>query len=296
MHCRYEGENIPIEILRTLVTISEGGTFARAAARLKLGQPAVTAQMKRLQLLVGGPIFHRESGALALTELGALVLEHARRIVAQNDQILLLGGRKDGASIRLGLSTFYADALMSRWQRTSPGLQIVSDCSGELLKRMSEGQLSIACCVGTPPLASRIEAVDIWDEPFAWVRSPGFFLKHDEPIPIIARAGSSPEHPMILALECADIVYRIVFTSPDLHARMAAVSAGLGLCAIPKRLVPPALVVASDRALPPLPAVWGAIYRHRDAPRKDSERIIDWLRTFRPENEVASKLKKLRLR
>jgi DNA-binding transcriptional LysR family regulator len=124
--------------------------------------------------------------------------------------------------------------------------------------------------------------VETWDEPFAWVRSPRFFLTHGQPIPIVARAGWLAEHPMIRALETAGMPYEIVFASPDHHARIAAVSAGIGLCAIPKRLMPPSLVVASDRTLPPLPKVRGAIYRHPSVRRHESDWLISLLKTLHP--------------
>jgi hypothetical protein len=54
MHRRYEHLNVPVEIVRTVVAVSETGSFSRAGERLGLSQPAVSAQMRRIQNLLGG--------------------------------------------------------------------------------------------------------------------------------------------------------------------------------------------------------------------------------------------------
>ncbi len=63
MHRRYQHINIPTEIVRTLVVIAEMGSFSKAGEKLGLSQPAISAQMKRLQVLVGGTIFERATRA-----------------------------------------------------------------------------------------------------------------------------------------------------------------------------------------------------------------------------------------
>src|SRR5215471_1793954 len=68
MHRRYEGINIPIEIIRTLVAIADLGSYSRAGVKLGLTQPAISAQVKRAQTMVGGTLFERTGpGAIALT-------------------------------------------------------------------------------------------------------------------------------------------------------------------------------------------------------------------------------------
>ena len=111
MHHRYERTNIPIEIVRTLVVIAETGSFSKAGRKLGLSQPAISAQVKRLQFLVSGPMFNRVPGGVSLTALGELVLAHARKLLAANDQILLLGGAvvHEPQPLRLGLSTLFVD-------------------------------------------------------------------------------------------------------------------------------------------------------------------------------------------
>ena len=105
MHWRYQNINIPTEVVRTVVAISELGSFSKAGARLGLSQPAISAQMKRLQMLVGGDVFERTGAGISLTPKGRLVLTQARKLLEANDQILSIGGGdQDSQTVRLGLT------------------------------------------------------------------------------------------------------------------------------------------------------------------------------------------------
>src|ERR1700755_703036 len=110
MYKRYQHINIPIEIVRTVVAISETGSLSKAGERLGLSQPAISSQVKRLQNLVGGSLFVKTANGTTTTELGKLALQQARIILEANDQLLRLGGNNVGAPLlRLGLSTLFVE-------------------------------------------------------------------------------------------------------------------------------------------------------------------------------------------
>src|ERR1700759_3148582 len=108
MHRRHQHLNIPIEIVRTVVAISETGSLSKAGDRLGLSQPAISSQIKRLQSLVGGPVFRKTANAPPPREWGKLALQQPRRILEANDQLLRLGGNTEGTQpLRLGLSSLF---------------------------------------------------------------------------------------------------------------------------------------------------------------------------------------------
>ena len=88
MHRRHEPFHVPVEIVRTVVAVSETGSLSRAGERLGLSQPAISAQMKRIQHLLGGELFMRTPRGTAPTALGKLVLNQARRML---DALRVLG-------------------------------------------------------------------------------------------------------------------------------------------------------------------------------------------------------------
>src|ERR1700756_4120325 len=92
MHRRHANKNIPIELLRALVTIVDTGSFTKAADALDLTQSAISSQIARLAQLLGGSIFARGMGNIIPTKRGTLVLQYARRMLAINDELLALAG------------------------------------------------------------------------------------------------------------------------------------------------------------------------------------------------------------
>src|SRR3984885_15918042 len=110
MHRRHQHLNIPIEIVRSVVAISETGSLSKAGERLGLSQPAISSQVKRLQSLVGGALFMKTANGTTTTELGKLALQAARGILEANDQLLRLGGNTDGTQpLRLGPSPLFGE-------------------------------------------------------------------------------------------------------------------------------------------------------------------------------------------
>src|SRR6202789_4670865 len=94
MHRRHQHLNIPIEIVRTVVAVSETGSLSKAGERLGRSQAAVSSQIKHIQNLVGGPLFSKTVNGSVPNQLGKLVLSQAGRILEANHQMLrlVLGG------------------------------------------------------------------------------------------------------------------------------------------------------------------------------------------------------------
>ena len=65
--------------IRAFLTVVEEGSFTRAARRLGVSQPAVSAQIASLEAAIGQSLFDRGT-TLSLTPSGELFLQYARRI------------------------------------------------------------------------------------------------------------------------------------------------------------------------------------------------------------------------
>src|ERR1041384_8009613 len=95
--------NIPTELLRTLIAVVDLRSFTRAAQSLGVTQPAVSAQIKRLQGLLGADLLDKSAPGVSLTSAGDLVVNYARRLLSINDQILDLAGPRAAAKkVRIG--------------------------------------------------------------------------------------------------------------------------------------------------------------------------------------------------
>ena len=72
--------------LRYFIAVAEELHFTRAAQRLHLGQPPLSAQIQALEREVGAQLLERTKRSVRLTDAGKLFLEDARRILALSEQ------------------------------------------------------------------------------------------------------------------------------------------------------------------------------------------------------------------
>jgi DNA-binding transcriptional LysR family regulator len=70
--------DLDLRHLRVVCAIAESGSVTKAAAALGLAQPALTAQLQRIERALGGPLFERDRRGARPTAMGELVLARAR--------------------------------------------------------------------------------------------------------------------------------------------------------------------------------------------------------------------------
>jgi len=68
--------------LRYLLTVVDEANFTRAANRLHVTQPGVSAQIRQLERELGHALLDRSGRTVTLTEVGTAVLPYARAAVA----------------------------------------------------------------------------------------------------------------------------------------------------------------------------------------------------------------------
>jgi DNA-binding transcriptional LysR family regulator len=72
--------------LRYFQVVAEHGSYSRGAAALRISQPAVSRQIRKLEEDVGRRLFRRHGHGVALTEAGRLLLDRAQAAFRQLDQ------------------------------------------------------------------------------------------------------------------------------------------------------------------------------------------------------------------
>jgi DNA-binding transcriptional LysR family regulator len=73
--------------LQYLVAVADEGNFTRAAERLLVSQPGVSAQIRRLEREIGEELLDRSGRSVRPTAVGAAVLPHARAALAAMDRV-----------------------------------------------------------------------------------------------------------------------------------------------------------------------------------------------------------------
>jgi len=258
--------NIPTELLRTLIAVVDLRSFTTAAHALGVTQPAVSAQIKRLQFLLDMELFDKSAPGVALTDKGKLVVDYARRMLGINDQILTLASpRALVPALRLGIPGDFAASILPKavaeFQAGAPPLriQLRGDSSEYLLRDLRQGQLDLAIALtasGRP-----LDARHCWHEDAVWIRAPGTNIAANGRLSVVTlREGGLMHRITTSILNHTARDYEIVFMAFASVGLLAAVSAGLGVALLPRSEVPLGIEICEDGFLPKPPDVYCGIY------------------------------------
>ncbi len=134
-----------------LAVYQEGG-FTKAAERLFVSQPSLSASIKRIEDKMGAPIFDRSTSPISLTEIGKEYVKYALSIQEKEkdfsrfiaDHTNLMAGK-----IRIGGSSFFSSfvlpRLISEFNEIYPQIQfeIFEDSTKNLMNKLVGGNLDI---------------------------------------------------------------------------------------------------------------------------------------------------------
>ncbi len=262
--------NLDLDLVRAFVTVSESRSFTRAGERLGRSQSAVSLQVRRLEDLIGEPLFQRDARRVSLTDKGEVFLAQARRLLRVNDDIVAaLAADEVEGEVRMGapedFATAHLPAVLGAFARSHPriALSVTCDLTLRLLDRMSAGELDLAL-VKREPLGGEL-GVRVWREPLVWVGRDGEDLASGKVVSLIA--APSPcvyRRRATTALDEAGRAWRIAYTSPSVAGQLAALRAGLGVSVLPRAMVPDDLTILAGEA-PPLADGEIALIRNREA-------------------------------
>lgn len=79
---------LDIFLLEQLDAFAREGTLSKAAAELHITEPALSRNMKKLEAVMGVPLFNRQNRKIALNETGKVAAEYARRALDANREVL----------------------------------------------------------------------------------------------------------------------------------------------------------------------------------------------------------------
>lgn len=151
--------------LAYLIAVIEEANFTRAAERLHVAQPGVSAQIRALERELGATLLDRSRRSVTLTEVGATVLPYARAALAAVDGAreateeltgLLRGHLTIGTLTSISSHGLDLPALLSGFSRAHPAVEIslaVAD-SAQLADAVRTGRYDLAVLglgAATPP-------------------------------------------------------------------------------------------------------------------------------------------------
>ncbi len=237
--------------LSYFVAVADEGQFTRAAVRVSVAQPAVSAQIRRLERELGEPLFHRDRRGITLTEAGQALLPHARAVLAAaergRDTVASLHGMLHGR-LRIGVSRPVDDRLaatLGDFHRSYPAIEVLlcEQHNEPLLKAVLNGNLDAAIVgmAGEPPsqLSTRVIAreplvVGVFrHHPLAHRTTIALGQLRDEPI-ITLTHGSGLRKVLESACRNAGFTPRITAETSELASLIELAAEGLGVAVVPR--------------------------------------------------------------
>lgn len=274
--------NIPTDLLRTLIAVVDLRSFTKAALQLGVTQPAVSAQIKRLQFLLGGELFDRGVQGISLTAHGETVVNYARRMLSINDQIMQLRDDRGWPElvIRIGTPSDYIASILpgilAQFRRRRPDVRfnVRAGRYEPLARDLRNGDLDIFIGLSVNP---RQDARHTWAQEVIWVRGKDTVLDPGRPVPLVSHGEASTYHDIaVTALKLAGLEWESVFTGPSLISLDGAVTAGLGVMAITRRRADAlGMLVWEDPPLPKLPDLQSGIFVRETGDRAAYEQLAD---------------------
>ena len=160
-------KGVTLRQLRVFSAVARHMSFGKAAEELHLTPPAISMQIKELEVQVGLPLFDRGGRSVALTVTGEYLLVYVRKILATlkdaEDAVARLSGLQTGR-LTIGMvstAKYFVPRLMARFRAEHPGIEVRLAIGGnreQLVALLQANEVDLAI-MGRPPreLATRAE-------------------------------------------------------------------------------------------------------------------------------------------
>ena len=286
---------ITLRQLGYLVAVAETGHFRQAADRMNVTQPTLSEQLRALEDRLGVTLIERSRGGIMPTDIGAAVVERARAVLRDVQDIVDLAqaaGRELRGTVRVGvlptLGPYLLPSLVPSLHERYPDLELyVREDRAEALRGgLKEGRYELI--LSSAPLAGEgFTIVELFDEPLEIAAAGDHRLARKQ---AVSRHDLSGEK--VLSLEpghllheqvqaiCADFgaELRTDYEGTSLDTLRQMVAMGMGLAFLPALYVrseirpPEEVSILNTTARPPSRRI--AMAWRKQSPRADRFREL----------------------
>ncbi|RUP27092.1 MAG: LysR family transcriptional regulator [Mycolicibacterium sp.] len=236
------------------VAVAEEANFTRAAERIHVAQPAVSAQIARLERELGEPLFDRARREVRLTAAGQAVLPHARAaLAAAADARTAVAELRDlvRGSVTIGTVTAHdvdMPSLLARFHEAHPHVDITLGTanSDALIEGIRTGQLDAAIVSVGTELPSGLAGVVVTDQPIVaavalddpWHTRRAVRLAELAGRAVIALpVGTGIRHQFDGACAADGVDVHVAFEASTPQALADLAARGLGVAVLPQAMV-----------------------------------------------------------
>ena len=226
--------------------IVEAGSFSAAAARVNLPKSTVSRRISLLEARLGERLLQRTTRKLMLTEFGASLLEHARKVAEESEAAGALAQHRQAAPsgrLRISLPADFANlgmsAMIAQFIERYPAVNVELDLSPRRVDLVAEN-FDIAIRMGDLPDDASLAARRVTVQRFGLYASPCYtavrglpehpddLLDHDL-LCLLSRGGGALSWTLTRGKVRweRELRARLTANSPDLLARIACSGAGI---------------------------------------------------------------------
>ena len=269
--------NLSLDQLRVLVTIADTGSFSAAGRRLGRVQSAISQAIATLEAIQGVALFDRSGHRPQLTEVGRILLDQARLVLASAARFeAVAAGTRAGLEpeLTLAIDPLVPTALLIDSLRAFSGIfpdlpvSFSTEGLGGSLRRLRSGSAALAICLLLPDVPEDIAAYPLLRVAMQPVVAPGHHLASlGRPV---TRGDLEPHVQLVLSdpVDPGGATYGVssarLWRFVDLGRRLDFLLAGFGWCRMPEHLVAAPIAEAKLVALriadDPAPAEGLVIY------------------------------------
>jgi DNA-binding transcriptional LysR family regulator len=248
-----------IELLRTFLAVVDSGGVTAAATALNMSQAAASQQLKRLEETFETRLFERQGRRLVLAPAGERLEAQARRLVAQNDELLAaMRAPPFEGEVRFGVPYdiigSFVPAILRAFARAQPRVRVSLVCEDStiVLRQLRAGAVDLALTTETE--CGR-HGETLRTDRLVWVGAPGGDAYAKDPLPVSLGAASCTFRPVaIAALGKIRRDWRAVCEVSRMEPVHAALEADLAVAPLLRSSVPEHFEILGRAArLPPLP-------------------------------------------
>ena len=183
--------HLTLRQLKVFDAVARHLNYTRAAEELHLTQPAVSMQVKQLEESLGVALFEQLGKRIHLTEAGTEVLDYARSVTQQLDELEGVLNRMKGLGggrLRISVATtanYFIPTLLGTFSRRYPDVTISLDVTNRetLLRQLAENTVDLVV-MGQPPTEADVDAEAFLDNPLVVVAPPDHPLAKEQKIPL----------------------------------------------------------------------------------------------------------------
>lgn len=233
-----------LKSLKLFMEVAETGSFVAAAERQHTVQSNVTAHVKKLEEELGALLFHRKGGA-RLTTAGATLVEYARRMLRDHDDVLGLFKGDTGTPSRLRLGAMETTTavrlppVLAAYYHQYPevNLTVETGPTAELVAKLMDRTVDGVFMAGRPEhgrfhfiKAFSERLVLVGPKPLDQFPTPERLL---ETAFIAFRQGCSYRQRIELLLSSCDVTATRIFEFGSIDGILGCVAAGMGYALMP---------------------------------------------------------------